>query len=561
MLQLPHAATRTIAGVALLVAPAVLPSQSAPSGAGARPRLVRIADAVRERGSEETVRIAGRASVGTGVLHGRALDVAIQDGTGGIRVYMRSSPVRIAPGDSVEATGVVRPYRGMSELMATEVRVVPAPRAVPAPIPIPLDAAVAAEHDGHLVTVRGIVGEQGRSEGGQWMRFHRAKGDTARGLTIWVGGSQTSPADLRDFDAGDRLAVTGVVASYQDNPGDPVVWQVVPRTAGDLAALGIPRRLYVRAGWLGVAALLGAGIVLAALRAGAERNRRALRETEARYRQLLALTPDAVIVHADGAVLFANPAAGRLLGSSDAALVGRPLTDFVPADGLADVRPGGVRPTQETPRARAKWTAAGGATVDVEVTASPCRFHDRDAVVVLARDSAAQLRYERDLQSLALVDELTGLYNRRGFTLFAEQELARARRYGRAAVLVFADLDALKRINDDHGHATGDAALVAMGRAMKAIVRESDVVARWSGDEFVALVLEGNAELAGTIAGRLDAALRAATPESIPFPLSASVGTSLLDPGAVQTLAEALDRADMQLYRQKAIASTRRPNG
>lgn len=551
-----------MARVALLLAPAALPSQSAPSGvAGAPARAVPIAEAVRERGSEERVRIGGRASVGTGVLHRRAFDVAIQDGTGGIRVYMRHSPVTVVAGDSVEAVGVVRPYRGMSELMAAEVRVVPAPRAVPAPIAIPLDARIAAQHDGHLVAVRGVVGDQGRSEGGQWMRLRRERGDTAGALTVWVGGSQTSAPDLREYEAGDLIRVTGIVASYQDNPGDPVVWQVVPRTAHDVVALGIPRRWYVRAAWLAAAALAGAAVVAAALRIGAQRHRRALRETEARYRQLLDLTPDAVIVHADDRVVFANPAAARLLGVSGHALVGRPLADFVPAESLADVRLADSAAPHGTTRVRARWMAAAEAPVEVEVTASPCRYHDRDAVVVLARDISAQLRYERDLQSLALVDELTGLYNRRGFTLFAEQELARARRYGRAAVLVFADLDALKRINDDHGHAAGDLALVAMARAMKAIVRESDVVARWSGDEFVALVLEGNAEVAGTIAGRLDAALRAAAPEELPFRLSASVGTSVLDPTAVSTLAEALDRADVELYQQKAIATTRRANG
>src|SRR5206468_11452242 len=148
---------------------------------------------------------------------------------------------------------------------------------------------------------------------------------------------------------------------------------------------------------------------------------------------------------------------------------------------------------------------------------SPCVYHDRPAVVVLARDISAQLRYERDLHALALIDELTGLHNRRGFTLFAEQELARARRHGHVPVLVFADLDDLKGINDVHGHAAGDAAIRLVASAFKSILRETDIVARWSGDEFVALLSDGDLGAAQNISQRLEAAIAALTPKDLPY--------------------------------------------
>src|SRR4029079_17268819 len=144
------------------------------------------------------------------------------------------------------------------------------------------------------------------------------------------------------------------------------------------------------------------------------------------------------------------------------------------------------------PRVRGRFVKSTGGALDVEISSSPCVYLDQPAVVVLARDISAQLRYERDLHALALIDELTGLHNRRGFTLFAEQELARARRHGRVPVLVFADLDDLKGINDSHGHSAGDAALRLVAAAFKSIVREADIVARWSGDEFVALLSDGD---------------------------------------------------------------------
>ena len=279
-----------------------------------------------------------------------------------------------------------------------------------------------------------------------------------------------------------------------------------------------------------------------------------MRETEARYRQLLALLPDAVIVHARGTILFTNPAAAELLGlPSEQSLIGKPVAEFVHPDSQsAFAEVSGDRPmlaTDRAPRVRARMLSGSGTVVDVEVASSPCLYHDRPAMVLLARDITAQLRYERDLHALALVDDLTGLQNRRAFTLFAEQELARARRHGRTPVLVFADLDGLKQINDRHGHAAGDMAIRLVANALRSIFRETDIVARWSGDEFVALMVEGSDEAAQLISSRLDAAIAAQSPPNLPYEVTASVGASPLDPGL--PLRDAMERADAELYSQK----------
>jgi PAS domain S-box-containing protein len=320
-----------------------------------------------------------------------------------------------------------------------------------------------------VVRVRGVVGAYGTSEGGTWLRLHgesrpgRAAGrDSA---TVWVGSGHAGLAAVRALRAGDLVEVTGVAATYQDNPGDAPVWQVIPRRDADVVTLGLPGR------WSELAAMAGAAFValLLAAAVGARvlnrRHARALAETEGRYRQLLALCPDAVLVHAEGRVLFANPAAARLLGTPDAAaLAGRALADFQ----LAAVAPDAAAAAAGAERAR--FRAVGGAAVDVEVTTSPCRYHDRDAAVLIARDVGARLRYERELRELALLDELTGLHNRRGFHTFAEAELRRAVITGREVHLVFADLDGLKLINDGFGHAAGDAALRAVARALHDLV-------------------------------------------------------------------------------------------
>lgn len=97
---------------------------------------------------------------------------------------------------------------------------------------------------------------------------------------------------------------------------------------------------------------------------------------------------------------------------------------------------------------------------------------------------------QSELRSLSLTDELTGLYNRRGFSTLATQHLKLARRTGQSFLIVFADLDDLKNINDTHGHAEGDAVLIATANILRRTFRESDIVARYGGDEFLALVTD-----------------------------------------------------------------------
>ncbi|MBI1809107.1 MAG: GGDEF domain-containing protein [Gemmatimonadetes bacterium] len=133
--------------------------------------------------------------------------------------------------------------------------------------------------------------------------------------------------------------------------------------------------------------------------------------------------------------------------------------------------------------------------------------------------------------------------------MFAEQELARARRERRAPVVVFADIDLLKQINDAHGHAAGDQAIRLVANAFKSVLRESDIVARWGGDEFVALIGEGGERAAQQIAARLAGAIAALRPSTLAFVVRASVGMCPLDPSL--SLSEALDKADAALYEQK----------
>jgi two-component system, cell cycle response regulator len=158
---------------------------------------------------------------------------------------------------------------------------------------------------------------------------------------------------------------------------------------------------------------------------------------------------------------------------------------------------------------------------------------------------------EKALLTLSLTDELTGLYNRRRFFLLAEQHLKVAIRSKKKPLLLFFDMDHLKKINDHYGHNNGDQALVGFANILQKTFRESDIIARIGGDEFVAL-LETTDENSEMLINRLFENIKNWNTEgSEPYTLSISVGTGQFDPEHPILIDELLSKADASMYAQK----------
>lgn len=158
---------------------------------------------------------------------------------------------------------------------------------------------------------------------------------------------------------------------------------------------------------------------------------------------------------------------------------------------------------------------------------------------------------ERELRHLALCDELTCLYNRRGFFAAANQQLKVARRNLEPALLLFCDLDGLKSINDTFGHREGDLALVRAADALETVFRGSDVLARLGGDEFAVLALNLPPRHQQTIYARLQKALNRASRDELRYELSLSVGAAWFDPQHPVSLGDLMERADSAMYERK----------
>jgi len=157
------------------------------------------------------------------------------------------------------------------------------------------------------------------------------------------------------------------------------------------------------------------------------------------------------------------------------------------------------------------------------------------------------------LRTLVLIDDLTGLYNRRGFLTFAEQHLKLARRIKQELLLVYLDLDGLKQINDNFGHQEGDWALIKTAEILRETFhRDLDIIARLGGDEFVVLTIDSSLKGAETISNHLEEHLRKInTQTKCGYQLSFCLGMNRFKLKGKMTINDLMAEADENLYKNK----------
>jgi len=244
--------------------------------------------------------------------------------------------------------------------------------------------------------------------------------------------------------------------------------------------------------------------------------------SHALWRALLEATGDGVlVVGARGAVLATNPALGRLFalpaqgptleGLSFQALCERLGDAF--ADTAHFLARAAELQAQDSTVAGECWTMTDGRILESDVLPVLVEGHRTEQLwlwrdITERRLRAGELHGHPSETNLTYLDELTGLHNRRGFLRFARAQLDSAALARRPMLLIFVDLDGLKDINDQLGHATGDRALVDTSMVLKSTFRERDIVARLGGDEFVVLVTDSSAVREADLLARLAARLQ-----------------------------------------------------
>ncbi len=289
-----------------------------------------------------------------------------------------------------------------------------------------------------------------------------------------------------------------------------------------------------------------------------------LRNSEARFRSALDNSPDLFAVldtvrDADGAIIDfrvveVNARAGAILGVDVPRMIGHSFDDVLPYAAnaallkslVAVAETGNAEETELQPRTGPladKWLSCQIVPIG-------------RGVALTARDVTERRRAEDELRALSMVDDLTGLFNRRGFEAIGAQQLKTAEHSVKGSYLFYFDMNDFKAINDSWGHAAGDEALIKMADVLRQTFRESDVIARLGGDEFVALALNCG-DVAAAVMTRLHREIAAenirCADSGKGYQLATAVGMARFNPTNPRSLAALLAAADRELYQNKKI--------
>ena len=278
----------------------------------------------------------------------------------------------------------------------------------------------------------------------------------------------------------------------------------------------------------------------------------ALRESEANLRAVInSIATAIVLIDAEShRIVTVNAVALKLIGASRDQVVGAVCHKFIcPAEkGACPI----TDQQQDVDASERVLIRVDGERVPILKTVRRIVLGGRKLLMESIVDITDRKRMEEELRSLSLVDELTGLYNRRGFMTLAAQQIRVARREKRNDMLAFLDLDDLKGINDALGHHMGDRALAELSAILRQTVRESDILARLSGDEFCVLLTGATQAQGEGFLLRLQQGIdRRNSSADLPFRLAFSVGLVPFEPDVPDTLEELLRRADQLMYEQK----------
>ena len=259
----------------------------------------------------------------------------------------------------------------------------------------------------------------------------------------------------------------------------------------------------------------------------------------------------------EGMIMYTNQGLACLMGYDDpSCLIGKPLYEFLNVEYAEKIRKFYEHRNDkniESSRIEVQILHSNGSLIWAEVrpTLKIPKTCPKGSFGVV-RDITDFKHLEARLHNLAITDDLTGLYNRRGFRLMAEQELRHAQRLNAETILLSIDVDDFKSINDTFGHDEGDRVLRLVAATLNETFRGTDIITRWGGDEFIVLALDAPSGFVPLLSDRFQQNLnKNAQKEELSYPLSVSIGmehTAIFEDATLNTL---ILNADRHMYQQK----------
>lgn len=287
--------------------------------------------------------------------------------------------------------------------------------------------------------------------------------------------------------------------------------------------------------------------------------RQALKERDELHRAFFEENKAVMLLHdpLNSTIQFVNPAACLFYGYSEEELTSMTIRDL---DSMSDAEVfEELKHAANEKRGYFKQvhTLKSGIKRDVEVFTGPVSIGSRQLHYSIVHDVTEKRRLEARLERMATRDQLTGTYNRHAFFDKGMQEIVRAHRFEHPLSLLMLDLDHFKDVNDAHGHSVGDEVLRVFALRCRAGLRETDLFARLGGEEFAAILVETDGDMAMEVAERIrgmaaDKPIATAAGE---LTVTLSIGVASL--GNEETLAALLQRADKGLYESKTTGRNR----
>jgi diguanylate cyclase (GGDEF)-like protein/PAS domain S-box-containing protein len=401
----------------------------------------------------------------------------------------------------------------------------------------------------------------GRVSGQSARQFDRA--NAPADVREWLDSKPVEPTDISTVVSGDRAAY----ALLRDVDGKPAwVFRLIP--AGATEAGQSPASFKFRGGGRGVttmlvafAALLAAAVAAAVILAvkGYLRHRRSV---DSRYKAIIDQTNDGIVIVDAGSskVQYCNPAFLGRIGYSETEARDLTLTEiFADAGSTPETLLARLKDADSKRSLDLQLQCKDGALVDVEVRCNPLEADGREGFAYVTHDVSVRRKAEQQLidnqqrlDRMAHHDQLTGLPNRHYLSTFLPEAIADARAANAMLGVVFLDLDRFKHINDTRGHETGDKLLQEVARRLRTCVRDTDVVIRMGGDEFVVVFRNVKSYEEVTLgANRIIESLnKPIVIDQHPLQTTGSVGVSLF-PRDGADMGELLKHSDTAMYQAK----------
>ena len=283
----------------------------------------------------------------------------------------------------------------------------------------------------------------------------------------------------------------------------------------------------------------------------------ALRESEERYRLIVELSPDAILIELNEEIVFTNPSARLVFRETQhLSLLGRSLTSLIRrAQTETDALRMMINPESETEEVAIRLD---GSAFDVSVYRISLKYQGQPAIQMVARDISIRKKLEYQLSFQATHDPLTGISNRSALLDRMSDAITYARRNSLPVWVAFIDLDRFKFINDHYGHRAGDQILTGISSRLRSILRSNDILGRYGGDEFI-VVLRGGPEFEmspETLERIMQAVAEPTKIDGHSLFVNCSVGVSVF-PQDGDSPQQLLEMADAAMYRAKQSGRNR----